>query len=66
MDQIILTVDRFLVFTNRKTYMQHIGEVYVEKVNGKEHGTLISTYLITQIESECLIIKGRRVFSVSP
>jgi len=31
----------------------------------KEHGTLISTYLITQIKFQCLIIRGRRVFFLS-
>jgi len=30
---------------------------------GKGHATLVSTYLVTQIESQCLIIRGRRVFS---
>ena len=34
----------------------------MEKVYRKEHGTLINTYLITQIESQCLIIRGRESF----
>ena len=41
-------------------------EVYTGEVHGKKHATLISTYLVTQIESYCLIIRGRRVFSLSP
>ena len=30
---------------------------------GKWHGTLISIYLMIQIEFQCIIIRGRRVFS---
>ena len=32
----------------------------------KEHATLISTYLVTRIVFQCLIIRRRRVFSPSP
>ena len=58
MDQIILIVHRFRVFPNRKTCMQpYIVEVHLGKVHGKKHDTLISTYLIDQIESQCLILE---------
>ena len=41
----------------RRAY-RHVGEVHE-----KGYVTLISTYLVAQMESQCLIIRVRRVFS---
>ena len=35
----------------------YIVEVHLGKVHGKKHDTLIITYLIDQIESQCLILE---------
>ena len=45
MDQTILIVHRFQVFPNKKHACSHVGG----DACGKEHGTLISTHLVTQI-----------------
>ena len=38
----------------------------VKEVHEKWHATLISIYLVTQIEFQYLIIRDRKVFSAQP
>ena len=68
MNQIILNMNSFRSFPiERRAYNHVVGDACdVGEVHGKDHATLISTYLITQIESQCLIIWIGKLFLCKP